>query len=68
MPGCICARKPNSVHGGGRCQQAYLDHPVDHPDDRSGSVGSRLDRRGIPTWAGQIRLEPTRPTPSIRLL
>ena len=24
-----------------------LDHPDDHPDDPSGSVGSRLDRQGI---------------------
>jgi hypothetical protein len=30
-----------------------LDHPDDHPDDRSGAVWSRLDRRGI--QCGQAR-------------
>jgi hypothetical protein len=28
-------------------EQTRLDHPDDHPDDRSGSVGVRLDRRAI---------------------
>jgi len=28
------------------CRMRF-DHPVDHPDDRSGSVGSPLDRRAI---------------------
>jgi hypothetical protein len=38
-----------------------LDHPFDHPDDRSGSVGSRLDRRGLrreqarSVWSGPDR-------------
>jgi hypothetical protein len=34
--------------GGGQVVElpALLDHPVDHPDDPTGPVWSRLDRRG----------------------
>jgi hypothetical protein len=37
-----------SPRSGGRGRRvARLDHPVDHPDDPTGPVWSRLDRRGI---------------------
>jgi hypothetical protein len=42
------------LHSGNRCSPCHpivcrmrSNHPFDHPDDPSGSVGSRLDRRGI---------------------
>jgi hypothetical protein len=51
-----------------RLRVPRLDHPFDHPDDPSISIGSRLDRRGIPREQARSRLEPSGSAPSIRLV
>jgi hypothetical protein len=47
-PHQVCATPAPSPAPGPTCGPARirLDHPDDHPDDPSGSIGSRLDRRG----------------------
>src|SRR5215217_9209312 len=45
---CLVLAPPRSLWFGcwERSTPPWLDHPLDHPDDPTGSVWSRLDRRG----------------------
>src|SRR5215218_4729526 len=49
---CLVLAPPRSLWFGcwERSTPPWLDHPLDHPDDPTGSVWSRLDRRRAPAY------------------